>query len=194
MAGVNIGATGPGLFPGELTIPYETYYRWFGHIGEMNCNCIRIYTLMHPQFYKALQDYNSTAGNSLYLYQGIWLNEEDISALMDAYADNEKILTDFKADALEMVDMIHGNATVAESAGEASGCGNRKRFSARFVKSGNAFVADSQRRRLGIPRKRFPNQSSTSCVKYFGLEIMNWGTPGDYTEIMKYSFRCNPME
>lgn len=121
MAGVNIGATEPGLFPGELTISYDTYYRWFKYISDMNCNCIRIYTLMRPQFYKALYDYNSTADKPLYLYQGIWLNEEDISSLMDAYADNEKILTDFKADALQMVDVIHGKATVAESAGEASG-------------------------------------------------------------------------
>lgn len=38
----------------------------------------------------------------------------------------------------------------------------------------------------------FPN--GTSCVKYFGLEISQWGTPGDYTGTMTYSFSCNPIE
>ncbi|MDE6659317.1 MAG: hypothetical protein K2K01_04310, partial [Eubacterium sp.] len=33
MTGVNIGATEPGLFPGDLTISYETYLRWFGYIS-----------------------------------------------------------------------------------------------------------------------------------------------------------------
>lgn len=36
--------------------------------------------------------------------------------------------------------------------------------------------------------------SGTSCVKYFGLVISQWGTPGDYTGIMKYSFSCNPID
>ena len=83
MRGVNIGATEPGLFPGDLTISYETYYRWFGYISDMNCNCIRIYTLMPPQFYQALKDFNNKASNKLYLYQGIWVNEEDIERFTD---------------------------------------------------------------------------------------------------------------
>ncbi|MDD6095786.1 MAG: family 2 glycosyl transferase [Clostridia bacterium] len=121
MCGVNIGATEPGLFPGDLTISYETYYRWFGYISEMNCNCIRIYTLMPPQFYQALNDFNNSADNKLYLFQGIWVNEEDIERLSDAYAENEKILNDFTADAVNLVNVIHGNAKIAESAGEAFG-------------------------------------------------------------------------
>lgn len=121
MRGVNIGATEPGLFPGDLTISYETYYRWFGYISDMNCNCIRVYTLMPPQFYQALKDFNSEASNKIYLYQGIWVNEDDIEHLSDAYAENEKILNDFTADAINLVDVIHGNAKIAESAGEAYG-------------------------------------------------------------------------
>ena len=76
---------------------------------------------MRPQFYLALKDFNSTADNPLYLFQGIWVNEDDISRLGDVYSENEKILTDFKKDAVAMVDIIHGNATVPESPGEASG-------------------------------------------------------------------------
>ena len=100
MCGVNIGATEPALFPGDLTISYDSYYRWFGYISEMNCNCIRVYTTMSPQFYLALGDYNKQAENPLYLYQGIWVNEEDIEVLCDVYAENQKIMTEFKQDAI----------------------------------------------------------------------------------------------
>lgn len=124
MRGVNIGATEPGLFPGDLTISYDTYYRWFGYISEMNCNCIRIYTLMPPQFYQALGDFNKKAKNKLYLYQGIWVNEEDIERLSDTYAENEKILNDFTTDAVNLVNVILGKAKIAETAGEAYGTYN----------------------------------------------------------------------
>lgn len=124
MRGVNIGATEPGLFPGDLTISYDTYYRWFGYISEMNCNCIRIYTLMPPQFYQALGDFNKKAKNKLYLYQGIWVNEEDIERLSDTYAENEKILNDFMTDAVNLVNVIHGKAKIAETACEAYGTYN----------------------------------------------------------------------
>ncbi len=121
MTGVNIGASEPALFPGDLTISYDTYLRWFGYISEMNCNCIRVYTTMRPQFYLALSDFNKSADKPIYLFQGVWVNEDDIERLGDVYAENEKILNGFKADTLATVDVIHGNATIPESPGKASG-------------------------------------------------------------------------
>ena len=121
MSGVNIGASEPALFPGDLTIKYETYLRWFKKISEMNCNCIRVYTTMRPQFYLALNDFNKKAKNPLYLFQGIWVNEDDIERLGDVYAENEKILNGFKNDALTTVDVIHGKAVIPETTGKASG-------------------------------------------------------------------------
>lgn len=119
--GVNIGAGEPGLFPGELTISYDDYYRWFGYISDMNCNCIRVYTAMRPQFYQALLDFNSQAENPLYLFQGVWMDEQDITTYADVYADNSKIMNDFINDALDLADIIMGNALLAERAGYASG-------------------------------------------------------------------------
>ena len=119
--GVNVGAGEPGLFPGELTISYEDYLRWFGYISEMNCNCIRVYTTMRPQFYQAFYDFNSTAENPLYLFQGVWMDEEDITTYADVYAENSKIKNEFTADALNCVDVIMGSATLPERAGFASG-------------------------------------------------------------------------
>ncbi len=121
LKGVNIGAGEPGLFPGDLTISYETYYKWFQYISDMNANCIRVYTTMMPQFYNALYDFNEQSDKPLYLFQGVWMDEDDITALNDVYSQNEKIASDFKQDALNMVDAIHGNITLPERAGFASG-------------------------------------------------------------------------
>lgn len=122
--GVNIGAGEPGLFPGELTISYDSYLRWFGYISDMNCNCIRVYTTMRPQFYQALYDFNSTAENPLYLFHGVWMDEDDITAYADVYAENSKIKNEFIADAINCVDVIMGNAVLPERAGFASGTYN----------------------------------------------------------------------
>mgnify|MGYP001864006585 CR=1 FL=1 len=119
--GVNIGAGEPGLFPGELTISYDDYLHWFGYISEMNCNCIRVYTTMRPQFYQALYDFNSTAENPLYLFHGVWMDEDDITTYADVYAENEKIKNEFIQDALNCVDVVMGNAVLPERAGFASG-------------------------------------------------------------------------
>ena len=119
--GVNIGSGEPGLFPGELTVSYDTYYRWFGYISEMNCNCIRVYTAMRPQFYQALYDFNEQAEAPLYLFQGVWMDEDDISVYADVYADNDRIKTNFIDDALDLADIIMGNAVLPNRAGYASG-------------------------------------------------------------------------
>ena len=120
--GVNIGSGKPGLFPGELNISYEDYYRWFEMISAMHANSIRVYTAMMPDFYQALYDFNTSGtDNPLYLFHGVWLNEDDIATLNDVYAENSKILNQFKQDAEDMVDIIHGHATLAAKNGYASG-------------------------------------------------------------------------
>jgi len=121
MKGVNIGAGKPGIFPGELTTSYEEYYRWFEYISEMNANCIRVYTTLRPQFYNALLDFNKQAENPLYIFQGVWMDEADVQSLSDVYAQNNQILNEFMQDALNVVDVIHGNATLPVRAGYASG-------------------------------------------------------------------------
>ncbi|MDF2568202.1 MAG: hypothetical protein K0R90_1658, partial [Oscillospiraceae bacterium] len=121
MKGVNIGAGRPGIFPGELSITYEEYYRWFQYISDMGANSIRVYTTLRPQFYNALYDFNQKAKNPLYLFQGVWMNEEDIQSLNDVYAQNQKIATEFTQDALDIVDILHGNKTLPTRAGFASG-------------------------------------------------------------------------
>ncbi len=115
--GVNIGSADPYSFPGELTITKQEYAEWFRQIAEMNCNTIRVYTIMMPQFYEALYEYNEAADKKLYLLQGVWYNEEQIANTCDAYDIYEEALRD----ACSLVDIFHGNAELKKKRGVAYG-------------------------------------------------------------------------
>ncbi|GLC28838.1 family 2 glycosyl transferase [Clostridium omnivorum] len=117
--GVNIGAGKPGTFPGELAITKEEYLRWFKYIGELNANTIRVYTILKPEFYNALYEYNKKNIKPIYVMQGVWINEDDIANTNDAF--NPKIMDRFKQDIKTTIDIIHGNAVLAPEKGHASG-------------------------------------------------------------------------
>ncbi len=117
--GVNIGATKPGYYPGEFGITKDDYTKWFYDILEMNANTIRVYTIMKPEFYDALLEFNKNSEKPLYLIHGLWVNEEDINTYMDAF--NPKIKDETINEARTLVDVIHGNANLPEQKGKASG-------------------------------------------------------------------------
>lgn len=121
LKGVNIGATIPGHFPGELAITKEDYLRWFKYIDEMDADVIRVYTTLMPEFYEALYEYNNSVDEPLYLIHGVWINEQDIINIGDAFAGDEKIKNDFIKDTENIIDVIHGNAELPESYGVAYG-------------------------------------------------------------------------
>ncbi len=115
--GVNIGSGVPGYFPGELGITYDEYRRWFDEIAAMNCNCIRIYTTMMPQFYEALYDYNAVSQDKLYLLMGVWYDEDKIIETGDAY----DVIDYAVSEAKEQIDIIHGDCVIPQRAGRAYG-------------------------------------------------------------------------
>ncbi len=119
--GVNIGAGKPGAFPGEFAITEDDYLRWFRQISEMHADTIRVYTILMPEFYQALAKYNQRAASPLYFIQGVYNNEEDISSLQDAYAEESKIAEDWTAMCQTIVDVVHGNAVIEPEAGNAGG-------------------------------------------------------------------------
>lgn len=123
--GVNIGAGKPGAFPGEVAITYDEYYRWFGYISQMNANTIRIYTVQRPQFYNALYDFNKKAEESgkkpIYMIHGVWVNENDITTINDAYGNNDKILKDVITTGKDTIDILHGNCYLTVRKGYADG-------------------------------------------------------------------------
>ncbi|MFC1555718.1 T9SS type A sorting domain-containing protein [candidate division KSB1 bacterium] len=114
--GVNLGVSVPGTHPGELAATREQYDRWLEKMGEIGLNTLRIYTLHFPRFYQALYDYNSShPDNPLYLFQGIWLNEENPSY------DLEQLSIEFDSDIEEVIDCVHGNRTIDNRFGKAYG-------------------------------------------------------------------------
>ncbi len=117
--GVNIGLGKPGAFPGEAAITKEEYARWFQEIGEMNANCVRVYTVQSPSFYQAFYEYNMRSNTPLYLFQGTWYDEARIAKTQDVYDEElqEKLYQDMR----NLVDIIHGNCTVEPRTGEAFG-------------------------------------------------------------------------
>ncbi|MBP1930967.1 hypothetical protein [Ammoniphilus resinae] len=120
--GVNMGATIPGHFPGELAITKEDYERWFAMIQEMGGNVIRIYTILQPEFYEALVRYNAKhQENPLFFIQGVWSPEEKLNTSQDAY--DPKIKQSFQQEIVNAVDAVYGKAELEADphSGKASG-------------------------------------------------------------------------
>jgi len=121
LTGVNIGATKPGHFPGELAITKEEYLRWFEQIHAMNSDVIRVYTTMMPHFYEALAEFNKGQKRPLYLMQGLWMNEDISKSLGQAYGNEAELLNALIKDGKDLVDIFHGNAVLEHQYGFASG-------------------------------------------------------------------------
>jgi hypothetical protein len=116
--GVNIGAALPGHWFTEFPEEEEIYTDWFEQIGEMNANCIRVYTLLPSQFYTALANYNKQHPDEvLWLFQEIWPEEnpEGMDYLRKDYIDH------YYTEIRYVVDAIHGNARIEERKGRAFG-------------------------------------------------------------------------
>ncbi|MCZ0754281.1 hypothetical protein [Anoxybacillus sp. J5B_2022] len=117
--GVNMGISKPGAFPGETAITKEEYFRWFKQIGAMNANAVRVYTIHPPAFYEALYEYNQIAARPLYLFHGVWVNEETFLRTNDAFAKENT--DEFWAEIKRTIDIVHGKANLPKRLGHASG-------------------------------------------------------------------------
>jgi hypothetical protein len=83
LLGSNMGVGIPGTQPGELALSYDLLIHWFGMMQDMGARAVRIYTLHHPHFYQAVQDYNTEhRDNPIYVIHGVWLHEEIEEDLM----------------------------------------------------------------------------------------------------------------
>lgn len=117
--GVNMGMASPGYFPGEAAITQEEYDEWFEQIGAMNANTVRVYTLHPPEFYRSLAMYNARNEDKIYLLHGVWINEEWITHNADAF--HQEAVEGFQKEIRDVVDAIHGNATIEPVPGHSSG-------------------------------------------------------------------------
>ncbi len=117
--GVNMGIAKPGAFPGETKIRKQEYARWFQQMSEMHANALRVYTIHPPAFYEALYEHNRDREDPIYLFHGVWVNEETFLEKDNAY--DPEVMDEFKEEIQRTVDLIHGNAEIEERPGHASG-------------------------------------------------------------------------
>ena len=119
-AGVNMGATIPGHFPGELAVSAETYRMWFKEMAAFGFTSIRIYTMLPPHFYDELRTYNlANPDHPLLLVHGAWPPEEEIVDGQVFYP--AEVIEEFKQELSDLVDVVHGNAVVDYRRGRAHG-------------------------------------------------------------------------
>lgn len=120
VAGVNLGPTVPGTFPGEQAIPREAFRRWFPQMRDLGLRALRVYTIMPPAFYEELRAFNLAHPETpLLLVQGIWVNEEQLIAESDLF--EPRLVDGFQAEIERAVAVVHGDITIPDQPGHAEG-------------------------------------------------------------------------
>jgi hypothetical protein len=115
--GVNLGAALPGKYPTEFPREVAVYLRWLETIAGLGVNTVRVYTLLPPEFYRALATHNALFGvRKLWLIQGVWAELPDT----DDFADADYV-EEFEQDIARVVDAVHGDLVTPPRPGHASG-------------------------------------------------------------------------
>lgn len=117
MQGVNLGVALPGRFPSQFPTDSALYAGWLDTLATMNANVLRVYTILPPQFYRALRAWNlAHSTRPLWLVHGVWTelppeHDFDDPAWKDA----------FRSEMRDVVDLLHGAAELTPRPGHASG-------------------------------------------------------------------------
>ncbi len=117
--GVDMGVGFPGKWATDFAIGKETYKRWFKQIQELGANTIRVYTILHDDFYNAFYEYNQGREEPLYLLHGVWINDYMANSHRDAY--DEELFGTLQEDCKTVVDIIHGKKNLSLGYGTGSG-------------------------------------------------------------------------
>ncbi len=117
--GVNLGATTPGHHPGELSPQYGDYRRWFDGMEKLGVQTLRVYTILPPDFYRALLEHNQVAEKKLWLIQGIWSPEEELIKKQNAYLPSIK--QQFELEIALAVRAVYGQGVIPKRSGKAAG-------------------------------------------------------------------------
>ena len=126
--GVDMGVGIPGEWTTDFAIDEEKYLRWFSQIQELGANTIRVYTILHDDFYNAFFKYNTErekmGREPLYLLHGVWVNDYILNSHRDAYDD--EFFKTLKDDCRTLVDVLHGKISLSLSYGNKGSGSYRK--------------------------------------------------------------------
>jgi tetratricopeptide (TPR) repeat protein len=115
--GMNLGAALPGKFPSEFPPDSATYARWLEQMAGMNANVVRLYTILPPEFYRAVRGWNRIhPSRALWLIHGVWTElppEDDFN--------NAEWKAEFQEEMHRVVDLLHGSAEIPQRPGHAGG-------------------------------------------------------------------------
>jgi len=120
IAGVNLGPTVPGYFPGEQAIRREDFRRWLAQMADLGLRAVRVYTIMPPEFYEELLAHNqSQSDRPLYLVQGVWIPEEAFLETENLF--HPSVRWGFREEIGRAVAVTHGDINLEETPGHAWG-------------------------------------------------------------------------
>ena len=161
--GVDLGVGIPGEWSTDFAIDEKTYLRWFGQIQELGANTIRVYTILHDDFYNAFFKYNTEREKKglepLYMLHGVWVNDYILNSHRDAYDD--EFLETLKDDCRTLVDVLHGKKSLSLSYGN-KGSGSYRKDISRWV---IGYI-------MGVEWETsivtYTNQNSYNKIKYTG--------------------------
>jgi hypothetical protein len=115
--GVNLGAALPGKYPTEFPSDVSVYLSWLDTMAGLGANAVRVYTLLPPEFYRALATHNALAGaRKLWLIQGVWAELPDDNAF-----DDPDYVAEFVSEIERVIDAVHGDLATPPRPGHASG-------------------------------------------------------------------------
>ena len=115
--GVNLSVAIPGHHPSEFPRDEQLYRQWLKQIGEMNCNVIRLYTILPPDLYNALAYHNKTyPEHTIWLVQGVWVEPPPGYDFRNA-----DYMAEVELNIRHAVDLVHGNANFDERPGWTGG-------------------------------------------------------------------------
>ena len=121
--GVDLGVGIPGEWATDFAIDKETYLRWFGYIQELGANTIRVYTILHDDFYNAFYEYNTQreaqGDEPLWLLHGVWVDDYSHNSHQDMY--DEGLIPEIIQDSKTVIDILHGNKFLLGRDGDGSG-------------------------------------------------------------------------
>jgi hypothetical protein len=161
--GVNLGSALPGKFPTEHPRDVAVYLGWLDTIADLGGNVVRVYTLMPPEFYRALATHNALRdARKLWLIQGVWAELPERGDFAEP-----GYVAEFHSEIERVVDAIHGDLVSPARPGHAHGI-----YDADASSSLLAFVIGREWEPFAVQAFNARHQTTSYAGRYFRAEAV----------------------